>query len=283
MLERIFEDCKLPVKNYERVGGGDISTAYCLHTNDQMYFLKTNNADSYPDMFEKEADGLSALKNACALVVPGVVKYGQVLQQQYILMEWIEQGEPGAGSWENFGAAIAAMHLKPQPWFGWKEDNYIGSLRQCNKMHDSWPSVFCSHLESLIIRLFDSGVFVRADILKAEALYGLIDSLFPAEPPALLHGDLWSGNFMMTTDGNAAIYDPAVYYGNREMDIGMSILFGGFDKRFYEAYHEVYPLEKGWRQRLPLVQLYPLLVHAILFGGHYVSRCKEILLRFARS
>jgi len=101
--------------------------------------------------------------------------------------------------------------------------------------------------------------------------------LFPEEPPALLHGDLWSGNFKITTEGEATIFDPAVYYGHREMDIGMTLLFGGFDQRFYEAYHEIYPLEKDWKQRIPLTQLYPLLVHALLFGGHYVESVRRIM------
>ena len=100
--------------------------------------------------------------------------------------------------------------------------------------------------------------------------------IFPIEPPSLLHGDLWSGNFMMTSE-SAALIDPAVYYGHREMDIGMTLLFGGFQADFYNAYQETYPLDKGWQQRLPLTQLYPLLVHAVLFGGHYTGKAREIL------
>jgi len=97
----------------------------------------------------------------------------------------------------------------------------------------------------------------------------------------LLHGDLWGGNYLIHSSGHAAIYDPAVYFGHREMDIGMTKLFGGFDQRFYAAYHEIYPLEKGWEERLPLTQLYPLLVHAVLFGGHYSSEAMEIIKHFA--
>ena len=104
---------------------------------------------------------------------------------------------------------------------------------------------------------------------------------FPIEPPALLHGDLWSGNFLISSNGQAAIYDPAVYYGHREMDIGMTKLFGGFDQRFYDAYNATYPLEKDWEKRLQVTQLYPLLVHAVLFGGHYISQVREIIKQFA--
>ena len=102
----------------------------------------------------------------------------------------------------------------------------------------------------------------------------------PIEPPSFLHGDLWSGNYMITSSGYATIFDPAVYFWHREMDIGMTKLFGGFDHRFYEAYNEAYPLEKGWEKRLPITQLYPLLVHAVLFGGHYISNVKDIVKQF---
>jgi len=113
--------------------------------------------------------------------------------------------------------------------------------------------------------------------MAAENLCKRFDELFPDESPALLHGDLWSGNFMVASNGYAAIFDPAVYFGHREMDIGMTKLFGGFDQRFYDAYEEAYPLEKDWKQRLTLTQLYPLLVHAILFSGYYVDKTRTII------
>jgi fructosamine-3-kinase len=136
----------------------------------------------------------------------------------------------------------------------------------------------------LVQRLFNNGDLSKVDISNAEKLCTRLIEVFPIEPPALLHGDLWAGNFMaVKSNSNSvadvvpAIYDPAVYFGHREMDIGMSMLFGGFDSSFYEAYHSFYPLEKNWRQRIRLTQLYPLLVHAILFGGGYISQCKSIL------
>jgi fructosamine-3-kinase len=117
-------------------------------------------------------------------------------------------------------------------------------------------------------------------IQLGEELCEKLDDIFPVEPPSLLHGDLWSGNFMVALDGNPCLYDPAVYYGHREMDLGMTKLFGGFDNRFYDAYHEAFPLERNWEWRIELTQLYPLLVHAILFGGQYVPQVIAIIHKF---
>ena len=132
----------------------------------------------------------------------------------------------------------------------------------------------------LVKRLVNTGILTQQDLTTAELFCKRTSELFPTEPPSMLHGDLWSGNFMISTDGNAAIYDPAVYFGHREMDLGMTKLFGGFDQRFYDAYDEVYPLEKNWLKRLPLTQLYPLLVHAVLFGGHYVTSARATMQQF---
>ncbi|MCE3259411.1 MAG: hypothetical protein K0S12_1052, partial [Bacteroidetes bacterium] len=122
-----------------------------------------------------------------------------------------------------------------------------------------------------------SGVFTKSDLTHAEKLCAKLPDLFPEETPSLLHGDLWSGNFMVSASGQACIYDPAVYYGHREMDLGMTKLFGGFDNEFYSAYEETYPLEKNWRERLLLTQLYPVLVHAVLFGGGYADSARRTM------
>jgi fructosamine-3-kinase len=125
-------------------------------------------------------------------------------------------------------------------------------------------------------QIFDTG---SREMKNAELLCGKLNQLFPREHPSLLHGDLWSGNFMCSAKG-PAIFDPAVYCGHREMDLGMTKLFGGFDNEFYEAYNHTYPLEKDWQKRVPLAQLYPLLVHAILFGGGYASNAANIIRSF---
>jgi len=277
-LQPILDDCGLTNTRYESLHGGDINLAYCLFGKEEKYFLKINEESKYPAMFEKEADGLKALYTNSILKIPAVIKHGIVNNKQYLLLEWIDSGTIVLGFWEGFGAGLAHLHLKKQEFFGWDTNNYIGSLVQNNSIFSSWHLFYSEcRILPLVKQLFDKGIFSRSDRIAAEEVCKESEFLFPKEPPALLHGDLWSGNFKITEKGEAAIFDPAVYYGHREMDIGMTLLFGGFDQRFYEAYHEIYPLEKNWKQRVPLTQLYPLLVHAILFGGHYVESARKIM------
>lgn len=281
MLENIFKDCGLNVQRYERVHGGDINSSYCLFTRTEKYFLKVNDKNRYPLMFAKEANGLDKLRELCTLKIPQVIKQGICNDQQYLLLEWLEKGSPKEDSWENFGKGLATMHKQPQEYFGLNEDNYIGSLSQNNDPHNDWYSFYTEcRIKPFVKNLFDTGDFSATDMHAADLFCNNLKTFLPIEPPALLHGDLWAGNYMITFSGYAAIFDPAVYNGHREMDIGMTKLFGGFDERFYEAYNETYPLEKGWEERLPITQLYPLLVHAVLFGGHYIAEVKHIFSAF---
>jgi fructosamine-3-kinase len=281
LLQPVLDDCNLSITRYEPVHGGDINRCYCLCTKDSKYFLKLNDAVQYPGMFEREADGLKALADNFKMVVPTVIKHGTAGQQQYLLLKWVEAGKPADDTWEKFGKALANMHMQPRPYFGWSVNNYIGSLEQWNAKHETWGAFYTEcRIMPLVKKLFDLRTFNKQDVAYAISMCKKTGLLFGEEPATLLHGDLWSGNIMIAAGGQAAIYDPAVYYGHREMDIGMTKLFGGFDQRFYDAYNDVYPLEKDWQHRLPLTQLYPLLVHAILFGGHYVSGAKANLAKW---
>jgi protein-ribulosamine 3-kinase len=281
MLNKIFDDCGLVVQRHEQVHGGDINNAYCLFASQGKYFLKVNNKDKYPLMFEKEARGLDLLRKNSLLTIPQVIKHGESDSEQYLVLEWIEKGSPSKNMWEDFGAALALMHQQSQHYFGSNEDNYIGSLRQKNTSYDEWHLFYAEcRIMPLVKILFDTGNYTSTDTNHAISFCKNIKNNFPIEPPALLHGDLWAGNFMVTSSGSASIFDPAVYFGHREMDIGMTKLFGGFDQQFYKAYNEAYPLEKHWEKRSELTQLYPLLVHAVLFGGYYVAATKNIISKF---
>lgn len=280
-LQAIIDDCGLPVQRTEQVNGGDINSAYCLHTRSGKYFLKVNQAAIYPDMFLKEAAGLSSLNNSKTVAVPEIIKTGIAGEQQYLLLEWIEKGKPAKNFWDSFGQQLALLHQQPQEYFGWTTDNYIGRLKQSNKRHGSWSDFYTEcRIMPLVELLFNKQLFSRSDINAAGHFCNQLDTLFPVEHPALLHGDLWSGNYSVTPEGGPIFFDPAVYYGHREMDLGMTQLFGGFDTRFYEAYHEIYPLEPGWQKRLKLTEAWPLLVHAVLFGGMYIGKAREAISYF---
>ena len=281
ILQNIFKDCDLNVQQYERMHGGDINSSYSLFTSIGKCFLKLNDKNRYPLMFTREANGLDKLRELCTLKIPQVIKQGSCNDQQYLLLEWMEKGAPKKDMWENFGRGLAMMHKQPQEYFGLDEDNYIGSLNQNNNRHNEWDSFYSEcRIMPLVKELFEAGSFSSTNIKDAEFFCSLLKNIFPSEPPSLVHGDLWAGNYMISSSGYAAIFDPAVYFGHREMDIGMTKLFGGFDRQFYEAYNEAYPLEKGWEKRLSITQLYPLLVHAVLFGGHYISEVKHIFSAF---
>lgn len=282
-IKQVMNESGINSHHYKQVHGGDINETLCLIGEKEKYFLKVNDAGNYPLLFEKEAAGLLALKNNSSFTVPSVINHGIINGKQYLLSEWIEAGKPSAGFWEDFGRTLAAMHSKLQPYFGWTMDNYIGSIPQSNQQHTSWSSFYVQcRIMPLVKQGFNSGFFDKKDLHYAELLCTKCKDLFPDEPPSLLHGDLWSGNFMISSIGKSTIFDPAVYYGHREMDLGMTMLFGGFAPSFYEAYHEYYPLETQWRQRFQLTQLYPLLVHAVLFGGNYIQQCREVWRRFSQ-
>ena len=258
--------------------GGDINQCFRLYTADNNYFLKLNDSDRFPQMFEKEVAGLDALRNGSTLMIPAVIEQGIVLNRQWLLLQWLERKNPTDLSIQHFGSDLADMHRQPQPFFGWHTNNFIGSLPQINTPHSNWADFYTTcRIMPLVKMLFNDGGFTKHDTELALSFCKKLADFFPIEPPALLHGDLWSGNYMITADDKAALFDPAVYYGHREMDIGMTKLFGSFNQSFYDAYHERYPLEKDWAQRLPITQLYPLLVHALLFGTHYIEAARQVL------
>ncbi|MFZ1692867.1 MAG: fructosamine kinase family protein, partial [Flavobacteriales bacterium] len=160
-------------------------------------------------------------------------------------------------------------------------DNYIGSLKQVNTPAADWPSFFIHQRLEPQLRMARDAKRVEAGMaFRFERLFAKLDQLITVEPPALLHGDLWSGNFICDANAQPVLIDPAVYYGHREMDIAMTKLFGGFDSGFYAAYNDAWPMERGWEERMDLCNLYPLLVHVNLFGGGYAAQVEAALRRF---
>jgi fructosamine-3-kinase len=272
---------KTGISSATSLGGGSINEAYRLETDSGTYFLKHNKASAYPAMFEKEEKGLQVLRDAGELKVPQVIATGSSGDEAFLLLDYIESAPKQNDFWQHFGASLAKLHKHRGEYFGLDHDNYIGSLSQYNHPHPDWISFFAEErLERQARIARNSGLIGRTTLSALERLYRRLPDIFPEEAPALIHGDLWNGNFMTGEDGHACLIDPAVYYGHREMDIGMSKLFGGFDPEFYKAYNEEYPMEKGWERRADICNLYPLLVHVNLFGLGYVGEVNSILMKF---
>ncbi len=263
------------------LSGGDINSAAKIETNQGNYFLKWNYADKYPKMFDQEAKGLNILNLADCIRIPQVIASDYAGEFAFLLLEFVEEGKAKTQFWEEFGKSLAGLHKNTHKYFGLDHDNFIGSLTQSNQTHKNWDSFFIEErIQPQLKKAFDSKLINSAVLMTAEQLFKRLNEIFPNEAPALLHGDLWSGNFMIDHSGIPCLFDPAVYYGFREMDIAMSKLFGGFSHYFYQSYNRFYPMENGWEERLDICNLYPLLVHVNLFGISYVGQVKSILQRF---
>ncbi|MFN4298921.1 MAG: fructosamine kinase family protein [Thermaurantimonas sp.] len=256
------------------VHGGCIGQSYRAEGGDRRLFVKTTSQPMPADFFRKEARGLQMLKRQGLKNVPEVL----LVDDDVLVLEWIEPGQKTSATMELAGAALAELHRQPQPFFGLDEDNYIGSLPQPNGRYDNWAECyFHSKLWPAAAEAHRRGHLLNFVLTDLEELYKKLPELLPDEAPSLLHGDLWGGNLMAAADGRPYFIDPAVYFGHREVDLAMTMLFGGFDNYFYKAYYETFPLLSDFRQRLPLYKLYPLLVHAALFGMSYQADCVDCI------
>lgn len=261
------------------VGGGSINQTFQLETTLGQFFLKVNSSIRFPGMFEAEAKGLKLLSTNSDFVVPDPILNTEFGGQQFLIMEWLDTYDQVGFSMSEFGIKLAGLHQRSFSYFGSDHNNYIGSLQQSNRNHSTWAEFFWEERLLPQLKLAESSGYGSAFKKGFERLESKLDSLFPKEPPSLIHGDLWSGNYFISKNG-PTIFDPAVYYGHREMDLAMMKLFGGFPAEVFRAYHEEFPLESGWEGRIEIGQLYPLMVHVNLFAGGYVSQVQQILSRF---
>ncbi|HOW30242.1 MAG TPA: fructosamine kinase family protein [Bacteroidales bacterium] len=281
--DRLTQEKGLPVKikSTASIGGGCINNASEIVTTSGRYFLKYNLALKYPDMFEKESLELKLLASAGNIRLPEVVFHSTAGEYAFLLLEMIESGAGQPGFWTDFGSSLAALHGHSAEMFGLDHDNYMGSLRQSNRFHPGWCDFFVAErLEPQLKMARDTGHISISAIKSFDNLYRKLPELIPVEKPALIHGDLWNGNFMVSEEGKACLIDPAAYYGHRESDIAMTKLFGGFSEDFYSAYNSAWPLEKGWQQRIDILNLYPLLIHVNLFGISYLRDVQNIVRQF---
>jgi fructosamine-3-kinase len=277
-----------PISDIRRVGGGDINRAARVETARGCYFVKWHPAPQ-PGVFTCEAKGLALLAAGSAARVPAVVGAGSVPESgaAFLVLEWIERGSGKDDSAAALlGRQLAGQHLTRHARYGLDHDNYIGRLPQPNAPSDSWVDFYASQrLGAQRDQAARNGLLPPARARLLDRLIASLDRWIdePACQPSLLHGDLWGGNWMVSAAGEPVLIDPAVYYGDREADLAMTRLFGGFPQAFYDAYNEVFPLAPGHAEREPLYRLYYLLCHLNLFGESYGGSVDGILRRYGGS
>lgn len=273
------------IEDVSTVGGGDINHAARVTTAQGRYFVKWHQAPP-PRFFDCEARGLCLLRDAGTARVPGVIGQGRVpgSRTAFLILEWIDRNGGKYTAASTLGRQLAEQHRPRHPHYGLDYDNYIGQLAQPNRHTRSWVSFYRTERLGAQRDLAEKlGHLPAKRARRLDRLMQRLDEWIDEDrcQPSLLHGDLWGGNWMVGLDGEPVLIDPAVYYGDREADLAMTALFGGFPPDFYQAYEEVFPLAPGYEDRQPLYQLYYLLVHLNLFGESYGSRVDSILKRYA--
>ncbi len=277
-MQQVFTEIatqnNLELFNVQRMSGGDINAVFLLKTTSEQFVLKTNSAIRFPEMFEAEIKGLSLLATSESFKIPAVKASGTVEDTAYLLLEYMVSGTPKKNFWNDFGSKLAILHRKTTLRYGCEHSNYIGSLHQPNKWKTS-PAEF--YITQRLEPQFELASTLGFHFGNLDSFYKTISEAIPTEPPSLIHGDLWSGNYLVSENGTAVLIDPAVSYSSREMDLAMMGLFGGFPSEVYKVYNEEFPLNPNWEDRRKLWQLYYLLVHLNLFGTGYLSQVQKIV------
>lgn len=266
------------IEQVKPLGGGCINRAYRVEGGGRRYFVKLNQADR-ATMFEAEAAGLEEILASDSVKAPRPVAHGVAGAYAFLVLEYLELGRGDRHAQASLGFALARMHRHTAERFGWRRDNTIGSTPQRNPWTSDWIAFWREARLGFQLELAARrGYRGRLQRLGSQLL-----ARFPAlfrgytPQPSLLHGDLWGGNHSFTMEGVPVVFDPAVYYGDREADLAMTELFGGFGPAFYAAYDEAYPLDPGYRVRKDFYNLYHVLNHASLFGGSYASQAEAMM------
>ena len=260
------------------IGGGSINSAWLLEAGERRAFIKLNSIEQL-HMFEAEAEGLQALAHSQTLHIPTPYCYGVAGRHSYLAMEYLNLGSGNSNSMRRLGKGLATMHRHSQTEHGWHRDNTIGSTPQVNTRNADWPGFFGQQRLGFQLQLAAQNGADQRTLQRGQRLSDALDSFFSSyQPqPSLLHGDLWSGNYAILANGDPTIFDPAVYYGDRETDLAMTELFGGFSGDFYDSYNASWPLDPGYRTRKTLYNLYHILNHFNLFGGGYINQAAHMI------
>jgi len=259
-----------------KLAGGDINQAALIRSGETQWFVKYHEHAPH-DMFATEAQALAELLEQGVIKVPSPVAQGTDGKISWLVLEYLELSPMGPAS--LLGEQLAALHNIPREYFGWTSDNYIGTTPQINARCDNWAEFWSQHRLRPQFVMAGSAGTAGSLLNKGERLLQSMDQFMQGHQPSasLLHGDLWAGNKAFSFDGQPVIFDPASYYGDRETDIAMTELFGGFEPAFYAAYRAHSPLPDGYRLRRDLYNLYHMLNHLNLFGGGYLSRCENMI------
>jgi fructosamine-3-kinase len=270
----------VPVRSVAPVGGGCIGDSGRVELGDGRTVFAKAGAGLPPGLLEVEAAGLAWLAAVPGVRIPAVA----AATPDVLVLDWIEPGRPGPRTGADLGAGLAALHRAGADGFGWSRDGFIGTVPQRNTPGaPDWPTFWVTHrIRPLVARAVAAAALDPAAPALVERLAAALpERAGPAEPPARVHGDLWSGNVHVDRDGRPWLIDPAAYGGHREVDLAMLALFGSPPRGTVETYDEAFPLAAGWRERLRLWQLEPLLAHAVMFGGGYGDQALAVLRRFA--
>jgi protein-ribulosamine 3-kinase len=266
------------VHNVTPLAGGDINSAYRLQGPNRSYFVKLNRPELLP-MFEAEQVGLEEIANTKTVRVPAVIVCGATRAHSFLVLESLEFGTSTKSSDRLLGQQLAHMHRQQQPFFGWHRDNTIGSTQQPNDKSTDWLAFWGEQRLGFQLKLAHKNGYGGCLQNTGERLLCKMHGLFSDYQPkaSLLHGDLWGGNAAVDRSGTPLIFDPACYYGDREADLAMTELFGGFSRDFYEAYQDIYPLDRNYITRKSFYNLYHILNHLNLFGGSYLRQAENII------
>lgn len=260
------------------VSGGDIAESYLLKTDSGYAFLKTHKNF---DLLDDDKIGLQTISSTNTIKTPEVLGFGKLENITFLALEWIDSKSPTKKEFAILGKQLAELHKCTNNSFGFDSNNYIGSLHQSNAIKDNWNDFYIE--QRIIPQLelaYQNGLLKQSEIPVADQLKSVCLKYFENIEPSLLHGDLWSGNFLISTKGEPYLIDSSVYYGHNEIDIAMSKLFGGFGASFYTEYNKNIPQDQFTDNRIELYQLYYLLVHLNLFGRTYYSSVKNILKKY---
>ncbi len=274
ILDQITDFLGEEINHHSPVSGGCIAQTEVLKTNKgNIFFLKQGYSNA---MFTCEANGLHEIAKAGCIKTPKVI----LAKDDFLLLKWIEKGSKTIDFFKLFGQQFAQMHQKTQKQFGFFEHNFIGATPQVNTFEDNWANFYFTHRLLFQYKLAEQKGYVTPSL---QCAFQKLEKIYPSillgseEKPALLHGDLWGGNYMVDKKGEPVLIDPAVYYGHREADLAMTKLFGGFSPDFYQAYQQTNPLIDGWKYRENIYLLYHVLNHMNLFGNSYYAQCMQLI------